>query len=486
MNFSLQTIEIITNKWKNKFGIYVKSDISDDKDLSNEHNLDYIKQYLKKCVYNEGGDVNARNNAIILGNIYSNLSYAGKLKFLHILNNYSIVDEEETEKLFEDYKNSDLEKKDTIRIKLKDSLSSESYKLLKKFSSLSDGIFFLVKMREDILNFLYKYPELKNLENDLCVILGAWFDIGLLSLTRITWDSSASLLSRLIAYEAVHKINSWEELKNRLEENRLCYAFLHPHIPNEPIIFIEVAIENTIPDNIKNVLNYKKIKDNTEEKNLDTVVFYSISNAQKGLKGISFGNFLIKEVVKDIQTSYPSVKHFVTLSPMPGFFKWLDKKLNDMIDFNTISDSKDLSVTAYDNASLSLIDSKIHKRVKKMGISFNFKELVKKFQNDPESLDPGHLDIFQSIIMSLAAHYLIKEQKNGKRLLDPVAHFHVNNGATVYRINWLADTSVNGMKNALGLMINYYYALDKINDNYENYNESGLVTYSKHVKKLLD
>ena len=322
-------------------------------------------------------------------------------------------------------------------------------------------------MRSDLMPLVGKSQALKALEADLKFILSSWFDIGLLDLVEITWNSPAALLEKLIEYEAVHKIRSWDDLKNRMDADRRVYAFLHNKMPLEPLIFVQVALVDGLSDNIQALLDETSPVMNTEE--ADTAIFYSISNAQRGLAGISFGNFLIKRVVDKLSREIKNIKNYATLSPVPGFRAWLDPALlkeGDAIflpaeikDLKKLIKKKELA-----QGVLELLDSEWHK-------------------------DEATAETLKSILMRLCAHYLLNEKKKGrgeegKKPLDPVAQFHLFNGARLERINWLGDVSSKGMKQSSGLMVNYYYRLSKIDDNHEAYAE-GEVIASKPVKVWL-
>ena len=305
-------------------------------------------------------------------------------------------------------------------------------------------------------------PILRKLDADLKRLLSSWFDIGLLDLKEITWQSPASLLEKLIEYEAVHEIQSWTDMKNRLDSDRQCCAFFHNKMPDEPLIFVEVALVNEISGSIQELLNEEAKTINPEEAN--TAVFYSISNAQEGLAGINLGNFLIKRVVKELSNKLKGLKHFVTLSPIPYFRKWLDPILlkgdTSILNLSEIEAIK--SITDNKNASKGLL------------------ELLNSDWNE----DPGTSKMLKPILMRLGAYYLLHMKKGGKTF-DPVANFHLTNGARIERINWLGDTSGKGMDESAGIMVNYYYKLSEIEKNHELYITESQVNASRDVRKWL-
>jgi malonyl-CoA decarboxylase len=284
----------------------------------------------------------------------------------------------------------------------------------------------------------------------------------MLDLQEITWNSPAALLEKLIEYEAVHEIHSWSDLHGRLDSNRLCFAFFHNKMPSEPLVFVEVALVNKLSSNIQELLNKEDAK--VEPEQASTAIFYSISNTQPGLAGLSLGNFLIKTVVQQLSKEYDNLKHFATLSPVPGFRKWLGQKLvngdTEVLRPREITSLRDRF--ACDNASL---------------------QLAEILTND-WSRDPKTAEFVKPIIIRLCAHYLLEEKK-GTGALDPVANFHLSNGARLERINWLADLTETGMQRSYGIMVNYYYELSVIEKNHEEYVTKSHIVASRAVKSLL-
>jgi len=276
-----------------------------------------------------------------------------------------------------------------------------------------------------------------------------------LRLEQITWQSSAQILEKLIAYEAVHAIQSWDDLKNRLESDRRCFAFFHPNMPDEPLIFVEVALVQGLADNVQTLLDEQApVLDLSQA---DTAIFYSISNAQKGLAGISFGNFLIKQVVRKLQQDFPGLKQFSTLSPIPGFTRWLSRQ-----------DDEQLAAMP---GGAAWIQIRQPQWASEWTFGWQQQEAIECSYREP--------------LLQLAAHYLVVEKRRGETALDPVSHFHLSNGAEVARINWLADCSDNGLKQSAGMMVNYLYNLDKITQRVQDYSAEGDVAMSSAVKALL-
>jgi malonyl-CoA decarboxylase len=283
-------------------------------------------------------------------------------------------------------------------------------------------------------------------------LLSSWFNRGFLVLRRIDWQTPAAILEKIIAYEAVHKIQSWDDLRRRLDPaDRRCFAFFHPSLVDEPLIFVEVALTADIPDNIGSVLREAPKNGDVVEKPT-TAVFYSISNCQEGLRGISFGNFLIKQVVEDLVKERPSLRTFVTLSPIPGFADWLAQARGGDADDVLGED---------DREQLKLLDDP----------DWWVEE------DDAEQLKP--------LLLRLCAHYMANAKAGDGKPADPVARFHLGNGARLERINWRADVSPKGLREAHGLMCNYRYEVKDIERNHEAFADAGTVAASRQITSLL-
>jgi malonyl-CoA decarboxylase len=299
------------------------------------------------------------------------------------------------------------------------------------------------------------------LERELSGLLALWFDVGFLELQRITWDSPASLLERLIAYEAVHAIRSWEDLRNRLDSDRRCYAFFHPRMPREPLIFVEVALSRGLAASIQSLLDESQPP--ADPRKVDTAIFYSISSTQSGLRGISFGNFLIKRVVDELKRDFPALRNFATLSPIPGFVAWLQSAA----------------------AGEALLSAAARSRLKKVGLeAAHARSLWEAIQRRGWERDPKLAAALEEPLLFACAHYLT-EARLGLRPLDSVARFHLDNGARIERLNCLADTSPKGMQQAAGIMVNYLYDPAEIERNHEAYRLHGRVALSGELRRLL-
>ncbi|MCK2184117.1 malonyl-CoA decarboxylase [Halomonas getboli] len=324
--------------------------------------------------------------------------------------------------------------------------------LFRRLNLASDGTYQLVRMREQLLALRREHPELAAIDADFAHLFGSWFNRGFLMLKRIDWNTPASILEKIIRYEAVHEIQDWNDLRRRLDaRDRRCFAFFHPATGDEPLIFVEVALCKGLPERIQPILaGDHDDKGHVEDpEDADSAAFFGISNCQVGLRGISFGNFLIKQVVQELKQELPQLKHFVTLSPVPGFARWLAERKDD----TTLPETT--------RGALAELE-------------------VPGWHQDAE-----RAEALKAIVRPLAARYLV-EEKNPKGLpLNPVARFHLGNGAELHRINWLGDTSAKGLEQAAGLMVNYLYVLNDIERNHENYTANASVARSGEVKDLV-
>jgi malonyl-CoA decarboxylase len=286
--------------------------------------------------------------------------------------------------------------------------------------------------------------------------------VGFLDLRPINWDSPASLLEKLIRYEAVHDIRSWADLKNRLDSDRRCYAFFHPRLPQEPLIFVEVALMDHLADSITPLLDEAAAA--ADLGRATTAIFYSISNTQTGLRGVSFGDSLIKRVVETLKHEFPRLKTFATLSPIPGLRSWLVREIP----------------TAWPTLSLAQQTGLAHA----VGVSPVPSAVAAALLAVAEGGgSPQAVAAVKPWLLALTARYLAREVKQGAPI-DPVARFHLGNGARVERINWAADPSPRGRKQSLGLMVNYLYDLDKLDDNRAHLAQ-GRIAASRAVKSLM-
>ena len=434
-----------------------------------QDDLDKVMVEVNNCIKGKSDEASLRARAAEIGKIYLELNQDGRSKFLRALATSFDVDREVVDERIQNVLTAgeNIELRLQAEQKLKMSLQPPWRALLGRFTTLPDGVKFLVDMRTEMLALVKDYPEIGNLSDDLRSMLSAWFDIGLLELTRIEWSSPAILLEKLIAYESVHAIRSWADLKNRLGPDRRCFGFFHPNMPSEPLIFVQVALVQGISDNIDRLLD--ESKSSSDQRNADTAIFYSISNSQRGLDGISFGNFLIKMVVEQLSLESPNLKTFATLSPIPGFANWLNEKLElSHKDLLKPADRKNLVKYTKQTVDASIL-----------------KDLIPKLDGIG---DNNHQQLFKDLeapLIRLATEYLCYAKNRRGKAKDPVAHFHLSNGASVFRLNWAADTSTKGKRQSFGIMVNYNYNLKEIQSNSSSYESAQNIATSTLIKTIL-
>lgn len=403
--------------------------------------LKRVADEMRACLEARGGEVSARSRAATLGDVYRALDDEGREQFFRLLGSFDVdplVLQAATGALRD--APGEEERSDRARA-LREALKPPWIRLLTQFNSIPGGVKFLVDMRADLLQIADREPVFRRIDADLREILASWFDIGFLELRRITWSAPAAFLERLASYEAVHEIRSWLDLKNRLEGNRRCFAFMHPAMPDEPLIFVQVALTNKLSGDVTALLDRRAAPTIADP---SVAIFYSISNCQKGLSGISFGNALIKRVVDLLSLEFRSVRTFATLSPIPGFRAWLQSRLAEEPE----------------------------------GIAAMLGR--RGWPRDPEAAEALRIPLLR-----LCAHYLLKEKGRNGFVRDPVEHFHLSNGARLERINWLSDLSPKGLRESAGMMVNYIYSIDHIDDNHESYMAEGRIASSSSVRDLL-
>lgn len=331
---------------------------------------------------------------------------------------------------------------------LRKAIESPCGRLFRRLNMVPGGTSSLVRMRADILELLPGRPDLKRLDTELRHLLIAWFNRGFLNLQRIDWDSPASVLEKFIEYEAVHEINGWEDLRSRLKQDRRLFAFFHPAMPSDPLIFVQIALGRGSANAIEPLIGSERQVLNTAD--ADTATFYSISNCHEGLQGISFGNFLIKQVAAELRMELPHIARFETLSPVPGFRRWVQGVLADQLDHS--AHREDLEET-------------------------------RAFLTDDGEItfdDPGASET----CVRLCAHYLLNEKRDSHPT-DPVARFHLGNGALLDRIHWAADESDAGRSRSFGIMVNYVYEPGEIENRHEAYFAEGRIAAGPSVRKLV-
>jgi malonyl-CoA decarboxylase len=342
-------------------------------------------------------------------------------------------------------------------IRLRKAFVSPRTRLLQRFAVFPEGMRFLVDMRAELLPQLKSDKRLLALDAELENLFSTWFDVAFLELRRISWDSPASLIEKLIKYEAVHDIRSWADVKNRLDSDRRCYGFFHPRLDGEPLIFVEVALTVDMTDGITPLLDEAAAPSDLEK--ATCAIFYSISNTQTGLRGVSFGDSLIKRVVETLKGEFPKLKTFATLSPIPGLRSWLTRNAAAMI------------AQVEPKAGTEL--------ARALGADLTPETLLAAFDRPMELVPKSPV---RTMLLRCAAHYLGREMTDGKPV-DPVARFHLGNGARVERLNWAGDPSAKGLKQSYGLMVNYLYDLKRL-DKHRSLFAQGQIPISGAVEDL--
>lgn len=379
------------------------------------------------------GEVSALGYAELLMQHCEHLSDNDLLDFFKLIRDNYEISTKDLSVAIESYKTEQSSNNLINLLKLSEPKRRE---IFRRCNGISRGTIRLVNIRKRLLKLLKNNSELKAVDHDMVYLFKNWFNRGFLILRPINWETPAHILEKIIAYEAVHQINSWDELRARLApKDRRCFAFFHPAMQDEPIIFVEVALMKDIPSKIEDVLREKR--DILDPEETSVAVFYSISNCQKGLAGISFGNFLIKQVANDLNLEFKNLKKFITLSPVPGFRKWI--------------------------------------RNKSPKVDITLEKCVTR-----EHFLKNH-----DLIMHHVGNYFMKSDRPDGLPNDPVARFHLGNGASLERVNFLGDSSKNGKSLSAGIMVNYLYDLDKVEKNHELLISEKKINFSKLVKKDL-
>jgi malonyl-CoA decarboxylase len=374
---------------------------------------------------------------------YAQMAPEAKLAFFESLAHQFGVQSDKLEKAIEAWRDSP---SDDTSADLHFATEPRRQELFRRLNRAPGGTQAIVEMRADMLGMAKAHPDLAIIDRDFAHLLASWFNRGFLVLKRIDWSTPAAILEKIIRYEAVHEISGWADLRRRIDPaDRRCYAFFHPALVDEPLIFVEVALTEEIPGAIAPLLaEDRKI---LPVRKARCAVFYSISNCQAGLAGISFGNFLIKQVVEELRRELPKLETFVTLSPVPGLRAWL-------------RGAEALPIAEEDRGALEGLDS-------------------------PDWLaDPAEVKKRRRVLEPLAAHYFLEAKTRHGRPVDAVARFHLGNGARLERINFAGDVSANGLRQSAGFMVNYLYELDDIEKNHEAFANQGAVAASSAVRKL--
>ncbi|MCY0093747.1 malonyl-CoA decarboxylase [Hoeflea ulvae] len=401
-----------------------------------------ITALCKDLIASEG-EVSGHNMGQQILSGFSELTPEAEIAFFDYLTEEMDIDTERLQALTTAYQN---DRSPENFAGLLDAAEPKRQELLRRINRVPGATGELVKMRARLLTLLKDHPSFERTDLDFQHLFSSWFNRGFLVPRRIHWQSPANILEKIIKYEAVHAIDDWDDLRRRVEpSDRRCYAFFHHAMPDDPLIFVEVALVKGVPGSVQAILaENRKI---LSPENADTAVFYSISNCQAGLRGVSFGNSLIKQVVEDLQTEVKSISTFVTLSPIPGFNRWLHQ---------SVSEQPGGSVTAGN------------------------------IERAMETGELGPLAEQSQWLRRQAADYLVHEKHRNGAPRDPVARFHLNNGAMIHDIHAGADLSANGVRQSCGLMVNYLYDLKKISQFHEGFAESHTVFTSRDVRTLAD
>jgi malonyl-CoA decarboxylase len=351
---------------------------------------------------------------------YHELDEKGRLDFFSFINKDLDIDPDLLVNLAQKYQET---QSPEIFKRLSEASEPRRKELFRRLNHAPGATADLVKMREQLLSLLRENPSYARTDFDFIHLLRSWFNRGFLVLRQITWNTSASILEKIVEYEAVHEIKNLEDLRRRLlPKDRRCFAFFHPSMPDDPLIFVEVALTNGVATSIQKVLS--ESREEIDLQGANSAIFYSISNCQEGLSGISFGNSLIKQVAQDLSREMPHLKTFVTLSPIPGLTKWIkDQGLENLVED-------------------------------------------------------------QGMLKQITAHYLVEAKGKNRRPIDPVAKFHLGNGAIIHQINIDADLSEKGLLQSKGVMVNYLYDLSKISQNVELFSKEGEISANTTIKSL--
>lgn len=415
-----------------------------------ERDAKRLAESIALCVSPATGEMAARAEADEIGAHYRTLNAAGRRNFFELLaddfgRDVEVVDAALARRAeLAGNGSPDIDELLAAERKLRRALVAPREDLFRRFNGLDDGVKFVVDLRDDLREFRrgdgYP-PQFGAMDAELRDLLSSWFDVGNLELRRISWDTPASMLEKLIAYEAVHEITSWSDLRNRLDADRRCYGFFHPGMPDEPLIFVEVALVEGITGNLTELLDTESPIGSPDK--ADTAIFYSISNCQPGLAGVNLGNLLIKQVVAALLVDLPHLKKFSTLSPIPGFRPWLEDRTDKL--------SGPVKAALGDSTWVG---------------------------------NRAQADELREPLLQLAAQYLLTA-KRGRQTLDRVANFHLSNGARVERLNWLANPTEVGLDRSLGIMVNYRYIPEDIARNHQAYIAEGELAAHSNVRSML-
>ena len=419
--------------------------IVSSRSLFGDNNAKSSIEDLCKDLLSCRGEASVRRLASAIFAKYLEMDVAQKVQFFHYLTDELDLEADAVCQAATNYGND----KTPENLKsLLDVSEPPRQELLRRLNRIPGATHALVSMRADLLTCLRDAPTLKRTDLDFEHLLASWFNRGFLELRRISWESPANVLAKIIRYEAVHAINDWNDLQRRLEPiDRRCFAFFHPTMPDEPLVFVEIALCKGTPGSVQSVLD--EDREILNEKDADTAVFYSISNCQAGLRGVSFGNSLIKQVANDLSAELPRMKTFVTLSPLPGLSPWVNGRPTDLPD--EVTD-----------------------------------DLIHVLSEPPDSPAPTDLTLHANTLKIVAATYLMRAKRPDGSPLDPVARFHLGNGASIHQLHAAADTSPKGRQQSLEVMVNYRYDMKRTEARHEAFASDKTVHASKEIRVLAD
>ncbi len=394
-----------------------------------------------RALLSERAEVSGRRLAVEALGMYSRLQGDALEHFLDLLGKVFAPDEHRIDEAIDAYR---AHSGDDALAELQMAIESPRLELFRRLNVAPMATGALIDLRRKVRDTLNEHPERSGIDRDLAHLFRSWFNRGFLVLQQIDWRSSAVILEKLIAYEAVHQIRDWNDLRRRLQADRRCYAFFHPALPDEPLIFVEVALTRGMAGRVQPLLDAAAPVGDVRRAN--AAIFYSITNCQPGLHGISFGNSLIKQVVEDLGRDLPGIRVFASLSPMPGFCRW----------------------------------------VKTEGSSIRLSPELQQYLRELETADSAAAAVPSALkpeVLHLGARYLLLA-KDQRRPVDAVARFHLANGARAERLNWMADASDQGLRQSLGLMVNYRYIVPDLERNHEAFIRDGKIAASRQLQMV--
>ncbi len=413
-----------------------------------------VEALLRTCrrLLSARGEANSAMHAAAALRQYGQLSEAAQLRFFEHLDHDFGPDPKQVLDAAQQYA---AEPNAHTLMRLTATAEPPRQELLRRLNRAPGGTAIMVQMRRQLLRMLPSHPTLAAVEADFFHLLSSWFNPGFLEMQQVDWSSAAQLLEKIIQHEAVHAIDGWDDLRRRLQPDRRCFAFFHPQLPGEPLIFVEVALVPEMPEAIAPLI--EKAAQPVEPKQFKVATFYSISNCQPGLRGVSLGNFLIKRVAERLHAEFPSIRTFCTLSPIPGFVRWADEVDSAAVEPKAVQEKLHEA-----RAKLNLVNARLQERNAHL---------------NPEAASKGE----REALLALASIYLriVSPTAAG----DPVAKFHLGNGARLQRINWAADLSTNGLRQSCGMMVNYLYDLAKVEEYHQRFLE-GDVVHAQAVARL--